>query len=71
MLKKGVVQTSEIKPLFNLKDQELDRILYVLVRSGLVKLDKTRRYLTPTASARIFVHDNDQDTEKDEIESDI
>jgi transcription initiation factor IIE alpha subunit len=68
VLKKGVVQTNELKIIFGLKDRELDRILYVLLMSGLVKLDH-QTYLAPTASARIFLRD-DEDIEKDKIRSD-
>jgi transcription initiation factor IIE alpha subunit len=69
VLKKGVVETSEIKTIFSLKDKELERILYVLVRSGLVNLDQSARYLSPTAAARIFLHEG-EDRERDEIQSD-
>jgi transcription initiation factor IIE alpha subunit len=67
VLKKGIVETDELKVIYNLKEPELEKILYVLLESGLVRLVR-RTYLAPTPNARIFLHS--EDTQKDEIASD-
>jgi hypothetical protein len=63
VLKKGGVQTSDVKTIFSLEDQEMDKIVYVLLRSGLIQLEQ-RVYLVPTPIAKIFLHENDEKLNK-------
>jgi len=53
ILNKGIVETEELKDIFDFDDHDLDKILEVLLMSGLVKLER-KTYLAPTPIARIF-----------------
>jgi len=63
ILKKGIVETEELKDIFDFDDHDLDKILEVLLMSGLVKLDR-KTYLAPTPTARIFSQDEGEYEEK-------
>jgi len=68
VLKKGIVETEELEVMFDLKNEDLDNILVVLLKSGLVKLDR-RTYLAPTPQARVFMREGNESDEDDEMPS--